>query len=319
MQAKCQISILNLQNFAFYANCDGFVNLTNFTHEYTVSVIIHIYSELKRMKFQIKHVSLPQNRAVLARVLSSSRDVIKIDHVTQALGISRTDGAKRLARWVEQGWLHRVGRGVYVPVALDTLGAEQILDDPWVLIPSLYEPAYIAGRTAAEYWDLTEQIFKDLVVITGQPIRQRRQVRHGTHIVLKHLDEKKIFGTKPVWRHHTKVFISDVHRTVVDMLDDPAIGGGIQHVADCLNTYLKRSDRADHKLIEYAERLGNGAVFKRLGFLAERYATGTKLATLCQARMSSGLAKLDPALSSPRINSKWKLRISDTWVKESTT
>ena len=270
------------------------------------------------MKFKNRRFSLPQNRALLARVFSSSRDVINIDQVTQALGISRIDRAKRLARWVEQGWLHRVGRGVYVPVALDTLGADQILDDPWILIPSLYEPAYIAGRTAAEYWDLTEQIFKDLVVITGQPIRQKRQVRHGTHIVLKHFDEKKIFGTKPVWRHHTKVLISDVHRTVIDMLDDPAIGGGIQHVADCLNIYLKRSDRADHKLIEYAERLGNRAVFKRLGFLVERHAPGTKLATLCRARMSSGLAKLDPSLSSPRINSKWKLRIPDTWTKEPT-
>lgn len=268
------------------------------------------------MKFQPKQFSLPQNRALLAKVLSSSRDVINIDHVTQTLRISRTKGAKRLARWVEQGWLHRVGPGLYVPVALDTLGATQILDDPWVLIPPLYEPAYVAGRTAAEYWDLTEQIFKDLVVITGQPIRQTRQVRHGTSIVLKHLDEKKIFGTKSVWRHHTKVAVSDVHRTVVDMLDDPAIGGGIQHVADCLGNYLKRSDRADHKLIEYAERLNNRAVFKRLGFLVDRHTAGTKLATLCHARISAGLAKLDPALSSPRINSKWKLRIPDIWAKE---
>ena len=76
------------------------------------------------MNSQSKLSLLPQNRAILAKVFSSSGDVIKIDHVTRALGISRTDGAKRLARWVEQGWLHRVGRGVYVPVALDTLGAK---------------------------------------------------------------------------------------------------------------------------------------------------------------------------------------------------
>jgi predicted transcriptional regulator of viral defense system len=103
------------------------------------------------MKFQNKQFSLPQNRALLARVLSSSRDVINIDHVTQALGISRTDGAKRLARWVEQGWLHRVGRGVYVPVALDTR-AEQILDDLGSN-PSLYDPP-ISRSYCCEYWDL---------------------------------------------------------------------------------------------------------------------------------------------------------------------
>ena len=267
---------------------------------------------------QTKLASLPQNRAILAKVFSSSGDVIKIDHVTHVLGISRSDGAKRLARWVEQGWLHRVGRGVYVPVALDTLGAEQTLDDPWVLIPSLYEPAYIAGRTAAEHWDLTEQIFKDIIVVTGQMIRTRHQMRHGTRIVLKHIDPMKIFGTKSVWRRHTKVLLSDVHRTIIDMLDDPALGGGIQHVADCLRAYLKRVDRSDQKLIEYAERLGNRAVFKRLGFLVERQSAGTTLATLCHDRLSAGLAKLDPSLPSPRVNSKWRLRIPDTWAKEPT-
>ena len=76
--------------------------------------------------------------------------------------------------------------------------------------------------------------------------------------------------------------VSDVHRTVVDMLDDPAVGGGIQHVADCLAAYLRRGDRDDEKLIEYAARLGNGAVFKRLGFLAERLRDGAELARLCE-------------------------------------
>lgn len=260
--------------------------------------------------------SLPQNRVTLAKVLSSAKDVITIGDVVKTLGTSRYESAKRLSRWVEQGWLHRVARGTYVPVALDTIGAEQALDDPWVLIPALYEPAYVAGRTAAEHWDLTEQIFKDIVVVTARAVRQKNQTRHGTRVHLKHIDAKKIFGTTSVWRHRTKVAVSDVHRTIVDMLDDPALGGGIQHVSDCLKSYLKRNDRNDQKLIEYADRLGNGAVFKRLGFLLERLKDNTQSAGLCLARLSTGLAKLDPALPTQRINSKWKLRIPDTWVKE---
>jgi predicted transcriptional regulator of viral defense system len=94
-------------------------------------------------------------------------------------------------------------------------------------------------------WDLTEQIFKDIVVITGQTIRERHQKRQGFEFTVKHLKPEKIFGTKPVWRHKTKVPVSDVHRTVIDVLDDPALGGGIQHVSDCLNVYLKRPDRND--------------------------------------------------------------------------
>lgn len=257
---------------------------------------------------------LPQGRSQLVHVLAASGDVIHISDVTKALSISRTEAAKRLARWKEQGWLSRVGAGVYVPASINTLGSERVLDDAWILVPALFAPAYIGGRTAAEHWDLTEQIFKDVVVLTSQAIRQKHLTRQGFDFTLKHLSDEKIFGTKTVWRHHTKVPVSDVHRTIIDMLDDPALGGGIQQVSDCLNAYLKRTDRSDPKLIEYGERLGNGAVFKRLGFLAERQPDGAALAELCRARLTAGNAKLDPALDCPRLMSKWRLFIPQIWV-----
>ena len=257
--------------------------------------------------------SLPRGRTQLVRVLAASGDVVRVSDVMGALHLSRSDAAKRLARWTEQGWLARVGRGAYVPATVDTLGSERILDDAWVLVPTLFAPAYIGGRTAAEHWDLTEQIFKDIVVITGRSIRRKTVERQGFRFTLKHLKPDKIFGATPVWRHRTKVPVSDVHRTIVDILDDPPLGGGIQHVVDCLKAYFKRTDRNDSKLIDYAERLGNGAVFKRLGFLSENLVSGTNITEMCRARLSSGIAKLDPALECTRVVSRWRLRIPNTW------
>jgi len=164
---------------------------------------------------------LPHGRAQLVRVLSAAGDVIHVDDVVSALQLDRTGAAQRLSRWAEQGWLRRVGRGAYVAASLDTMGSDRVLDDPWVLVPALFAPAYIGGRTAAEHWDLTEQIFKDIFVMTSQAVRQKRQERHGTLFSLKHIDGRKIFGTKNVWRHQTRVPISDVHRTVIDMLRRP--------------------------------------------------------------------------------------------------
>ncbi len=152
-------------------------------------------------------------------------------------------------------------------------------------------------------------------MITGQTIREKRQERQGFQFTLKHLNPTKIFGTKQIWRHHTKVPVSDIHRTIVDMLDDLALGGGIQQVSDCLNSYLKRPDRSDQTLIEYAERLGNGAVFKRLGFLAERSQRGGKLAELCGAHLTTGNVKLDPTMPCSRLISKWRLLVPETWVR----
>ena len=265
-----------------------------------------------QMKKSFFKSAIPEGRAQLTKVIRLAGDVITIDCAAQILGISRTHTSKRLARWVMQGWLRRVSQGVYVPVSLDSLVSEHVLDDPWILVPALYKPAYIGGRSAAEHWDLTEQIFNDIVVLTGRPVRKSLQKHHGAIFTVKHLPEDKIFGTKPVWRQHTKVMISDVHRTIIDMLDDPALGGGIRHVADCLSAYLIRPDCDEQKLLEYGERLGNGSIFKRLGFLLEGNKQSEQLVTACSRRITKGTAKLDSAYLCPRLVSRWNLWIPQT-------
>jgi predicted transcriptional regulator of viral defense system len=257
--------------------------------------------------------TLPSGRSKLAAVTKAAGDVVRIDDAVKALGITRTEASKLLSRWAGQGWLRRVGKGAYVPVQLDLLDAEQVVEDPWILVPILFEPAYIGGRTAAEHWDLTEQIFRDIVVFTARPIRTKAVSRQGAIFTIKHVAAGLIFGTKPVWRGQTKIAVSDIHRTIIDMLDDPAIGGGIQHVMDCLAQYLKRSDCDPRKLIDYADRLGNGAVFKRLGFLAEIHSLGEELAEACKSRLTKGHTKLDPALECPRLVTRWRLRVPETW------
>ncbi|MFN7401582.1 MAG: type IV toxin-antitoxin system AbiEi family antitoxin domain-containing protein [Alphaproteobacteria bacterium] len=260
--------------------------------------------------------TFPLGRAQLARLVREASDVIHVAEAAQLLEVSRTDISKALARWTKQGWLRRVGHGAYVAASLDSMQNEHVLDDPWVLVPALFSPAYIGGWSAAEHWDMTEQIFNDTVVLTGRTLRERSQTRHGATFILKHIAEDKIFGTKTIWRGRSKIAVSDIHRTIVDMLDDPAMGGGIQHVEDCVHAYLARADRDDVALIGYADRLGNGAVFKRLGFLAERNSKGAALLAPCRERLSQGNAKLDSALDCTRLVSRWKLWVPPLWLSE---
>lgn len=232
-----------------------------------------------------------------------------------ALGVDRVQASKALARWSKQGWLRRVGPGRYIPVPLDSLQSAQVMEDPWILVPVLFAPAYIGGRTAAEHWDLTEQIFRDIVVLTAQQVRTKEVEQQGAAFSLKHVSETAIFGTKTLWRGRTKIQVSDIHRTIIDMLDDPAIGGGIQHVDDCFAAYLDRPDRDLDRLISYADRLGNGAVFKRLGFLSEHHPAAEPLIPLCRSRLSKGNAKLDPVLRCPRLVTRWRLFVPESWLE----
>jgi predicted transcriptional regulator of viral defense system len=259
---------------------------------------------------------LPRGRARLVAVIQAAGDIVRIDDAAQVLDIKRDRAAKLLSRWAGQGWLRRVGTGAYVPVQLDLLDSEQVVQDPWILVPALFAPAYIGGRTAAEHWDLTEQIFRDIVVFTARSVRQKTIERQSAIFTLKHIREELIFGTKTVWRAQTRIAVSDVHRTIVDMLDDPAIGGGIHHVADCFSQYMNRGDSDPAKLMEYADRHGNGAIFKRLGFLAERHPEGHVLVKKAKSRLTKGHAKLDPALACDRLVTRWRLRVPTAWLKE---
>ena len=269
---------------------------------------------MRRSAVEAVKKSIPRGRRKLSAVIRDAGDIIKIDNVVSTLSVGRPDAAKLLSRWAGQGWLRRVGPGAYVPVQLDSLESDQVLDDPWILVPVLYGPAYIGGWSAAEHWGLTEQLFRRTLVVTLQTVRIRHQIRHGAHFLLRHTQERKFFGTQAVWRGQSRILISDVHRTMIDMLDDPATGGGSQHVADCLDLYLKRADRNDEVLIGYARKISNGAVFKRLGFLTEKHADAVGLTEACREHLTQGNAMLDPALECPRLISQWRLQVPANWT-----
>jgi predicted transcriptional regulator of viral defense system len=257
-----------------------------------------------------------QARARLSAVLQTAKDLVTIEDAMKALSTDRSASAKLLSRWQHQGWLKRVGRGVYAPVPLDISTTEQVLKDPWVLVPALFAPAYVGGWTAAEHWNLTEQLFRSIFVFTARSFRKKEQTIQGTSFTLTRISEDAIFGTKTLWRGQARVAVADKHRTIVDMLADPATGGGIRHVDQCLQNYLLDSDANTDMLIQYAERLGNGAVFKRLGFLMSQQPGHETLIQACRERLTQGNAKLDPAQPCKRLVKAWRLWIPKNWERE---
>ena len=257
-----------------------------------------------------------QARARLSTVLQTAKDLVTIEDAMKALSTDRYASAKLLSRWQHQGWLKRVGRGIYAPIPIDAVTTEQVLKDPWVLVPALFEPGYIGGWTAAEHWDFTDQLFRSIFVFTGRSFRKKQQTVQGASFTLTRISEDALFGTKTLWRGQARVAISDKHRTIIDMLADPATGGGIRHVEQCLQQYLRDSEASADTLIRYGEKLGNGAVFKRLGFLVSRQPGNEPLVEACRARLTQGNAKLDPALPCKRLVKSWRLWIPKIWDRE---
>jgi len=101
-----------------------------------------------------------RSRLKLAKLLRDTKGTISVEQATGSLDLSPKKAAKTLAWWAKQGWLSRVRRGLYVPVPLETRTGDVALEDPWLVAERLFAPCYIGGWSAAEHWDLTEQIFR---------------------------------------------------------------------------------------------------------------------------------------------------------------
>lgn len=256
--------------------------------------------------------SLPVSRARIAAVLRAAKEVVSVDVASRTLGIERRAAAKLLSRWKKQGWLRRIGPGLYVSVPLDLAESEQVVADPWVLVPTMFGPCYIGGWTAAHHWELTEQLFNETLVLTTRRVTERCVVAQGATFLLQNVKPKRLFGLKTLWRGLVKVSISDPARTLIDMIAMPKVGGGIDHVADCLRAYLMGKVANRDLLIRYAESFGNGVIFKRLGYLADQRLHDEKLANECRSRLTQGYARLDPALPAKKLVTAWRIWLPST-------
>lgn len=255
----------------------------------------------------------PASREKISRLLREAGDVVSVERAAAILELSPTAAAKTLSRWCRQGWLQRVRHGVYAPVPIEAKDPGQALEDVWGFIPELFGQAYIAGWSAAEHWDLTEQIFSDLCVFTADPVAKRHQKIHTVSLVVAHRAAETHFGTKAVWRGNRKILVSDPTKTIIDMLATPWAGGGIQHVADCLRAYCRSDLYQEKLLLEYAERLGNGSVFKRLGFLTTQIlGSEHPLPQACSRHLTQGKVQLDPGRTGHRLITAWQLFVPAT-------
>ncbi len=256
------------------------------------------------------------DRERIAAIIRGTKGTVSVSEAARILNVASTDAAKMLSRWSKKGWMSRIRRGLYVSVPLESRTADVPLENPWLIADRLFSPCYIGGWSAAEYFDLTEQIFNTIMVMTLQKPRDHRPNIKGTEYMLRTTSEKAMFGLKPVWSGQVKISVSDPTRTILDMLVDPAFGGGIRSVKDMFVNYMRSESKNLEQLIEYGKLLGNGAVFKRLGFLLEKTAPDeTKIIEQCRKKLTAGNARLDPKLNNDKLITRWRLWVPENWKR----
>ena len=251
-----------------------------------------------------------KSRFQLAAVLRRHRGAVTVKEAAVVLHLPALDTAKLMARWVQQGWLARVRRGLYVPVPVEGFTAEGATHNPGLLAAHVFAPCYLAGWSAATHWGLTPRTAPVVMVSTTRKVGRAEMTFGGSNYQIKKITPAQFFGTKAVWRDGTWIKISDPHKTIVDMLDDPGLGGGARGVERVFRAYFETPLRDLDQLIAYAQQMKNGAIFKRLGWLLERCGVtdATALAAV-RAHLTAGNAKIDARLICNRLITRWRLWI----------
>jgi predicted transcriptional regulator of viral defense system len=255
-------------------------------------------------------------RAELALLTRPGHELVTVQDAAELLGISHHAAAQKLARLARGGWLRNVRRNLYIPVPANAPDPSRWSADPLFLADAVWAPCYFTGWTSANYWGLTEQVFRSTIVMTSTRVREANQNLAGNDYVALHVADDRLAHDMHVeWRQGRRIKIANAARTVADIFDNPRIGGGIRLAAEILTAYLDDADDLKiDELLDTCERLNNRTIFKRLGYVVNIVRPDlTRLVDSCESRISRGISLLDPsAPNQGPIVGAWQIRANVT-------
>jgi len=207
-----------------------------------------------------------------------------------------------LARMEERGFIERIEKGKYMIIPLGSEKGKYTLHE-FVIGSYLVEPSAISYWSALHYYGMTEQIPSTVFVQT--PTRKKKNLIKvfGVNYRIVRVKRVKLFGLRKDWIEETPVNITDKEKTIIDCLDKPQYSGGIIEVAKALKT-----DSLNHqRLSEYALKIGNYSVIRRLGYLTEQIGIELNL----PRPKSRKYLQLDPTMPQTGFNNpKWRLVVN---------
>lgn len=219
---------------------------------------------------------------------------------------------KALSRLEKRGWVERLERGLYLIVPLEAGPEGRWTEDPLVIATHLSPEGAAAYWTALHYWRMTEQVPRTTFVQTTRRRHRPRVTILGVRYRFVTVSQQKLFGITVESSDGSSFRITDEEKTVIDGCDRPDLCGGIRQIAAALQS----GEPLDWEKVDgYLDRLGSGAVYKRLGYLTDSLGVQVQQREERFARwreaMSQGIANLEPVgTAAGPIDTSWRLRIN---------
>ena len=234
--------------------------------------------------------------------LAAKGNTFTFEEARKILGTSRSITKVLLYRLEKKGWIERIEKGKYMIIPLGAEKGKYTLNE-FVIGSMLVRPYAIAYWSALHHYGLTEQIPNTVFIQTTAKKKKQEIEIFGVTYKIVRIKESKFFGIRKEWIEENKIDITDKEKTIVDCLDKPQHCGGIIEVAKA----LRNGKFNENKLGDYAEKMENSAIVRRLGFLCDLL--GVKV-SLPQIETRNYLY-LDPTMPKRGDkNAKWRLIVN---------
>ena len=230
------------------------------------------------------------------------RKVFSVEEAERISGVDKNVLKVILSRLEKKGWVERIEKGKYMVIPLGARKGEYTLNE-FVIGSLLVNPSAIAYWSALNYHGLTEQIPATVFVQTTSRKKKQKLEIFGVRYRIVRVKKEKFFGIERVWIEEFQVNVTDREKTIVDCLDKPEHCGGVIEVAKA----LKHGEFDFEKLSEYAIKIGNSGVVRRLGYLCD--VLGLQI-NLPEVKAKNYLL-LDPTMPKKgETNGRWRLIIN---------
>jgi predicted transcriptional regulator of viral defense system len=253
---------------------------------------------------------LSRNESLLLSALSEkNKTIFKLKDIMAELQCPYTYAKVLANNLARKKWIIVIKRGVYLIVPLSAGTKSQYTEHEFIIASHLASPYYIAYWSALNFYGFTEQTPFSVFVATTRRSNNREVLNVKYNFVT--LNQRKFFGFEPTAVGSYKVNVSNREKTFADALDHPEYCGGVLEVAKSLLN-AKRNVSIG-RIVSYAERMGNTAIIKRLGYLVEslELKVETEVPSMMHALISPGISALDPTHPKTGVyNTRWNLLVN---------
>lgn len=251
----------------------------------------------------------PKETELIATIGDSGLRVFTVADAAKLLRTSNMAVAKLVHRLAKKGILQPIEKSRYLLVPPEAWKAGEYTEEGIIIASQLVAPYALAYWTALSFHGWTEQVSR---TIFTQTTKKKQPVEvQGIAIRFVKLKPERFFGLEEHWVGSQKVVVTDKEKTIVDCLDQPRYCGEIVEAAKGL--WNGRNTIAPNRLLEYASRMGNGAIFKRLGFIMESLGTLDKQSRRrLKKHVTNAFVSLDPGQNKDAgpYNKDWYVRVN---------